>query len=93
MFDLYNQLRLYVWSHSGKEVSNSTLLSLNQRPPLRGKWHAGTKTDGDGSLNDPVLQTSMCSTHALLKVALYEERMCEFCDAISSGANGPILRH
>lgn len=79
MFDLYNQLRLDVWSRSGKEGGNGTLLSLNQRPPQRGKWRAGTKTDGDGSLNDPFSQPSVCLTHAHLKVALYVTtgvRMC-----------------
>lgn len=78
-FDLYSQLRLNVWSHSGKEASNGTLLSLNQRRPQRGKWHAGTKTDGDGSLNDPFSQTSVCWTHAHLKVAFYATKGVCMC--------------
>lgn len=101
---MFKQLRLALWSHSGKKVSNCTLLLVNQSSPLRRKWHAGTKTDGDGSLNDlfftdqRVLDTrspksglvrykkSVCVCVCLFSL------VCDFCDAISLGANGAIFK-
>lgn len=83
----------------GKKQPTANPLLLNQRPPQRGKWHAGTRTDSDRSLNDLFSLTSVWSPHTYLKVVFYDTRgvcamfcdVCHICDAISCKVNGPIF--
>lgn len=68
-----------VCSHSRTKQAMAPLLQLNQRPIQRGKWHAATKIDGDGSLNDPFSQASVYSTHGHLEGASIDSRRVRVC--------------
>lgn len=79
VFDLCSGHGANVCLHSRTKQAMAPLLQLNQRPMQRGKWHAVTKTDGDGSLNDPFSQASVYSTHAHLEGPSIDSRRARMC--------------